>query len=70
MLSYRDWSEPHDRFVRTVTALFHSSAEYVTKFVLCVVATEKELKLCGSVRSVMQDFSHPTILGLATQQNV
>jgi hypothetical protein len=31
MLSYRDWSEPHGRFERTVTALVDNSAEYVTK---------------------------------------
>jgi len=36
MLSYRDWSEPHGRFERTVTALVDSSAEYVTKIgVVC-----------------------------------
>jgi len=39
MLSYRDWSEPHGRFERTVTAQFYSSAEYVTK--ICVVCTSQ-----------------------------
>lgn len=57
MLSYRDWSEPHGRFERTVTALFHSSANMWRKFVLCVLAMDKEMKLCGSVRTVMQDFT-------------
>jgi len=37
VLSYRDWFEPHGRFERTVTTLFLSSAEHVTK--ICVVCT-------------------------------
>lgn len=57
MLSYRDWSEARGRFERTVTALFHSSANMWRKFVLCVLATGKEMILCGSVRNVMQDFT-------------